>query len=98
MINVFCDSRKIYCAPIAINKGTAVAKFKEQFETGLTVGVGDSLNDASMLENVDVPILPPSLSCYISNPNKIVVPESQVLSDAACDEISQLIKYNSEFC
>ena len=98
VVNVFCDSRKVYCAPTAINKGTAVAKFKEQFKTGLTVGVGDSLNDISMLEHVDVPILPGSLSCYISNPHKIVVPESQVLSDAACDEISQLIKYNSEFC
>ena len=98
VINVFCDSRKVYCAPTAINKGTAVAKFKEQFETGLTVGVGDSLNDISMLEHVDIPILPRLLSCYISNPHKIVVPESQVLSDAACDEISQLIKYNSEFC
>lgn len=91
VINVFCDSRKVYCAPTAINKGTAVAKFKEQFETGLTVGVGDSLNDISMLEHVDVPILPRLLSCYISNPHKIVVPESQVLSDAACDEISQAI-------
>ena len=97
VVNVFCDSRKVYCAPTAINKGTAVAKFKEQFETGLTVGVGDSLNDISMLEHVDVPILPRSLSCYISNPHKIVVPESQVLSDAACDEISKLIKYNSDF-
>ena len=91
LIKVFCDSRKIYCTPTAINKGTAVAKFKEQFETGLTVGVGDSLNDVPMLENVDVPILPQSLSCYISNPHKIVVPESQVLSDAVCDEISKLI-------
>ena len=97
VINVFCDSRKVYCAPTAINKGTAVAKFREQFETDLTVGVGDSLNDISMLEHVDVPILPRSLSCYISNPHKIVVPESQVLSDAACDEISKLIKYNSDF-
>ena len=97
VINVFCDSRKVYCAPTAINKGTAVAKFREQFEAGLTVGVGDSLNDISMLEHVDVPILPQSLSCYISNPHKIVVPESQVLSDAACDEISKLIKYNSDF-
>lgn len=97
VINVFCDSRKVYCAPTAINKGTAVAKFKKQFEIGLTVGVGDSLNDVPMLENVDVPIVPQSLSCYISNPHKIVVPESQVLSDAACDEISKLIKYNSDF-
>ena len=97
VINVFSDSRKVYCAPTAINKGTAVAKFKEQFETGLTVGVGDSLNDISMLEHVDVPILPQSLSCYISNPHMIVVPESQVLSDAACDEISNLIKYSSDF-
>lgn len=91
VINIFCDSRKVYCVPTAINKGTAVAKFKEQFETGFTVGVGDSLNDISMLEIVDVPILPQSLAHYVSNPRKIVVTESQVLSDAACDEISKLI-------
>lgn len=92
LINTFCDSRKVYCVPTAINKGTAVRKFKKQFETGVTVGVGDSMNDLSMLESVDIPIIPHSMARYISNPNKIVVAKSEVLSDAACAEISKLIK------
>lgn len=98
LINTFCDSRKVYCVPTAINKGTAVTKFKKQFETGVTVGVGDSMNDLSMLESVDIPIIPRSMACYVSNPNKIVVAKSEVLSDAACDEISKLIKSDIGSC
>ena len=98
LINTFCDSRKVYCVPTAINKGTAVTKFKKQFETGVTVGVGDSMNDLSMLESVDIPIIPHSMACYVSNPNRIVVAKSEVLSDAACDEISKLIKSDTGSC
>lgn len=98
LINTFCDSRKVYCVPTAINKGTAVTKFKNQFETGVTVGVGDSMNDLSMLESVDIPIIPHSMACYVSNPNRIVVAKSEVLSDAACDEISKLIKSDIGSC
>ena len=50
------------------------------------------MNDLSMLECVDIPIIPHSMTRYVSNPNKIVVAKSEVLSDAACDEISKLIK------
>ena len=55
----------------------------------ITIGVGDSSNDISMLENVDFPIVPQSIQYYISNTNKVIAPRGQVLSDVACDEMSQ---------
>lgn len=56
------------------------------------------MNDLSMLESVDIPIIPHSMACYVSNPNRIVVAKSEVLSDAACDEISKLIKSDIGSC
>lgn len=94
-LNVFFDSRKVYCAPLSMSKGSNVRRFRRLYQTIVSIGVGDSKNDLSMLENVDIPILPRSLSSYVSNPQKIEVPDSKVLSDAACDEIELILtKYN----
>lgn len=94
-INVFFDSRKVYCAPLSMSKGNNVRRFSRYYQTNVTIGVGDSKNDLSMLESVDIPILPQLLTSFITNPQKIVVPDSKVLSDTACDEIELLVtKYN----
>lgn len=94
-LNVFFDSRKVYCAPLSMNKGNNVRRFRRYHQTIVSIGVGDSKNDLSMLEGVDIPILPQSLSSFVSNPQKIEVPDSKVLSDAACDEIELILtKYN----
>lgn len=94
-INVFFDSRKVYCAPLSMSKGNNVRRFSRYYQTNVTIGVGDSKNDLSMLESVDIPILPQLLTSFITNPQKIVVPDSKVLSDSACDEIELLVtKYN----
>lgn len=94
-INVFFDSRKVYCAPLSMSKGNNVRRFSRYYQSNVTIGVGDSKNDLSMLESVDIPILPQLLTSFITNPQKIVVPDSKVLSDTACDEIELLVtKYN----
>ena len=94
-ISVFFDSRKVYFAPLSMSKGNNVRRFSRYYQTNVTIGVGDSKNDLSLLESVDIPILPQLLTSFISNPQKIVVPDSKVLSDTACDEIELLVtKYN----
>lgn len=90
-INIFYDNRKVYCAPISMSKGKNISRFKKRFEAGITIGAGDSETDISMLENVDLPILPQPLTSLVSNPNKIVVPNTRILSDVACDEIERVI-------
>lgn len=62
----------------------------------ITIGVGDSSNDISMLENVDFPIVPQSIQYYISNTNKVIAPRGQVLSDVACDSIIIGWKYKKQ--
>ena len=84
----------MYCAPAAINKGIAVNRLMEQLPSNITVGIGDSENDIPMLEQVDVPILPQSLEHHLSNPKKVVVSPSNILSDVACHELEKLINSN----
>ena len=92
LLQIFFDSRKVYCAPHAITKGNAVVRLTNKLQPELTIGVGDSSNDISMLESVDLPIVPQSLQCYISNTNKVIVPQNKVLSDVACDEIERIME------
>lgn len=91
VISVFCDKKKIYCTPLANNKGNATKRLIEKIHPEVTFGVGDSKNDISMLEIVDYPIAPEYLESSISNKNRIVVPQSIILSDAACDAIEKTI-------
>lgn len=90
-IHVFYDRRKVYCTPSVINKGSATARLKNLLKPELTIGVGDSMNDVSMLNFVDIPIVPQSLEPFITNPRKVVIPQSEILSDAVCDIIDRLI-------
>ena len=92
LLHIFFDSRKVYCVPQAISKGNAVVRLTNKLKPDITIGVGDSSNDISMLENVDFPIIPQSIQHYISNINKVVVPQGQIISDVACDEIEKILK------
>ena len=96
MVSIFFDSRKVYCAPVSMNKGAAIKRFLKRLPASCTIGVGDSKNDLSMLESVDIPILPESLESSITNPKKIVVPHFQVLSDAACATIERLLQQQKQ--
>ena len=96
LVSTFFDSRKVYCAPVSMNKGAAIKRFLKRLPASCTIGVGDSKNDLSMLESVDIPILPESLESSITNPKKIVVPHFQVLSDAACATIERLLQQQKQ--
>ena len=92
LIHIFCDSRKVYCTPSIINKGSAVKRLKNKLLPELSVGAGDSKNDLPMLNSVDIPIVPQTLEAFVSNPNRITVSQTEILSDVVCDEIDRLTK------
>lgn len=92
LVHIFCDSRKVYCTPAAITKGNAVRRLIAKTSPEMTIAVGDSENDLSMLEIADMPIAPKCLRNRLMNPNKILIPDSEIFSDALCDAISNLLR------
>ena len=91
LVSSFFDSRKVYCVPQVLNKGNAISRLSNYLSLGQTLAVGDSENDISMFENVDIPIVPSTLGTQVSNINKVVISETKILSDATCDVIEKLI-------
>lgn len=92
LIYSFFDSRKVYCAPAALTKGNAVKRLSNLIKPEMSFAVGDSENDLSMFDHVDVPIVPQKFEAMVSNQRKVIAREDQVLSDAACDAIETLFE------
>lgn len=90
-VHVLFDSRKVYCIPTLLDKGYAVKRLVKRLMPELTIAVGDSENDVPMLESVEIPIVPQQLEMKVTNDKKIVVPETEILSDAACCEIEKIL-------
>ncbi len=90
LIDVFYDSRKVYCSPKEINKGAAVMRLTKSIGQELTIGIGDSSNDLSMLNHVNIPIAPICIAQKTNNPRAIGIPENVILSDAACEIIIKI--------
>lgn len=87
-LKVYYDSRKVYCIPASINKGTALKRFVEREGVDWSVAAGDSVPDIPMLETADLAILPDNLSGMVKNPQRCVLSGSQCFSDFICDELS----------
>lgn len=96
LVKIFCDSKKVYCVPAAFTKGAAAARLMSQTFPELTIAVGDSENDLSLLEIAEIPIAPESLGNRIVNPNKVLIPDREVLSDQACEVISTQLEHRTE--
>lgn len=92
LVHLFFDNRKVYCVPQILSKGNAIKRLLNILVPEQTLAVGDSSNDLSMFENVDIPIVPCVLEAKVSNGNKVVASESEILSDVACSVIEKLIK------
>ncbi len=91
LVHLFFDNRKVYCTPTILTKGNAIERLSNRFKSELTFAVGDSENDISMFEKVDIPIIPSSLAARVSNSKKVIIPASDILSDAACEVIEATI-------
>ncbi len=90
-VHVLFDSRKVYCMPALLDKGYAVKRLVKRLHPELTIAVGDSGNDVPMLESVEIPIVPQLLETKVKNDNKLVVPKTEILSDAACCAIEKIL-------
>lgn len=82
---VMCDRRKVYCIPRSIDKGSALARYREREGIDFTAACGDSEFDLPMLEAADRAILPARLAAHLLNPRKLLVPDGCVLSDRLCE-------------
>lgn len=84
-LNIFSDSRKVYCTPASINKGNALKRFSSKFGLSRVIAAGDSVQDVPMLKSADIPILTEAIAEKVCNPDKIVCSEKAVFSDFICD-------------
>lgn len=89
-LNVLHDSRKVYCIPHSINKGSALERFQKRFPTRFIVAAGDSEFDIPLLNAADLAVFPRQLEAKIHCPRKVVVDSGEVLSDGLCSILEAL--------
>lgn len=90
-LNVYYDSRKVYCIPASITKGTAMKRFSNRMGITRTIAAGDSIPDIPMLGISDLAILPYNLSNSVEHVRKYVAENSQCFSDYICDVLSEIV-------
>lgn len=90
-LNVYYDSRKVYCIPASINKGNAMKRFSDRMGITRTIAAGDSVPDIPMLEISDLAILPYNLSNSVEHVQKFVTENSQCFSDYICEVLSKMV-------
>lgn len=90
-LNVYYDSRKVYCIPASITKGTAMKRFSNRMGITRTIAAGDSIPDIPMLRISDLAILPYNLSNSVEHVQKYVAENSQCFSDYICDVLSGMV-------
>ena len=90
-LNIYYDSRKVYCIPASIDKGIAMKRFSNRMGISRTIAAGDSIPDIPMLGGSDVPILPYNLSSSVDHVHKYVADNSQCFSDYICDVLSEIV-------
>lgn len=91
-VDVLYDSRKVYCLPKTLNKGTALRRFISQFGISHSIVAGDSDFDVPMLNLGEYAIIPPDLVDKVFNNRVIIANEKQCFSDSICDCIEKLLE------
>ena len=94
-VGAFCDSRKFYCVPNVINKGSAVQRFSKRFNATIDVAVGDGIADIPMLEAARFAIAPKSLDCLVNNRNVAYIDKREILSDEVCSIVKKHLEYEN---
>ena len=84
---ILCDSRKIYCIPNSLNKGSALLRYKKRFGKGLCFAAGDSAFDIPMLEAADVCLCPASMELFSGRGRRISC--GGLFSEAICAELER---------
>lgn len=55
-VNIYRDTRKVYCIPKSLSKGAAVERYKRRFGKQSCMGAGDSMFDVSFIEQTDLSV------------------------------------------
>lgn len=88
---VFRDSRKVYCIPHALSKGSAARRFLQYTGQETLIAAGDSAFDLPLLAEADIGICPEALREYASAKGQLF-PCSGCFSDAICKILEQCRK------
>lgn len=94
-ITVLRDSRKVYCFPGSLNKGTAAERYKQRVRKLHYIAAGDSEFDIPMLMKADICLYPDSLAEF--DAQGIRRPCRGIFSDDICREL-ELLREKGLFC
>lgn len=90
-LNVYYDSRKVYCIPASINKGNAMKRLSNRMGITQTIAAGDGIPDISMLRIANLAILPHNLLDAVEHKQKYIAENSHCFSDYICDVLSEIV-------
>lgn len=88
-INIFHDSRKVYCFPSILNKGKAVLRYAEKYGHAKFIAAGDSELDVPMLNASAIGLCPQAMASAL-NTEAAIYSLQGVLSDEICDALERI--------
>ena len=88
-LNTQYSGRKIYFFPPPADKGKAVKKFAENYNSDFIISAGDSSIDIPMLEISDIALIPDK-NISLKNPDIRICPDNMIFSDFILDTILSL--------
>lgn len=91
IVEIFHNGVKVYVVPKALNKGTAVERFRDYIRADFVIAAGDSTFDISMLEAADQGIAAPELAqCYPFS-QKVICPSAEkIFAEAALERVLRI--------
>lgn len=94
IVEIFHNGVKVYVVPKALNKGTAVERFRNYIGADFVIAAGDSTFDISMLEAADRGIAAPELAQRYSFSQKIICPPAEkIYAEAMLETVLSLVGY-----
>lgn len=90
-VDVFWNGEKVYVVPSALNKGTAVERFRSYVDCEQVIAAGDSAFDIPMLEAADLGIAAPLLAKVHRFSDKVRFPPADRLyAEALLEMVSDI--------
>ena len=94
-LSIIASGKKLYFFPPYICKGNAVKRIKQQLNPNITVAAGDSVIDISMLNSVDIAIVPNEyLAGKITTKTKYVSDGTQPFSEFVLKTVVNIVCKN----
>ncbi len=87
-LSILSDSRKIYCFPRSLNKGSAAERYRTRRGYGTYLAAGDSEFDIPMLEKAQIGLCPEHLGPFEARGQKRIC--RGVFSDSICEELEKI--------